>query len=114
MYGKDYAAMVETAEGRRQAAIEELERLANLPDAFAPKNPFERCMPIFLTKSPFTDRPNTVFFQYPPHINDNPKKTYKSMVHKMRENRFKLKFKVSENVHTYNCVVNTLCFSGFT
>ena len=62
MYGKDYTAMLETAEGRRQAAIEELERLANLPDAFAPKNPFERCMPIFLTKSPFTDRPNTVFF----------------------------------------------------
>ena len=35
------------------------------------------------------------------------------MVFKMRDNKFKLKFKISETVHTYNCVVNTLCFSGF-
>ena len=101
-------------EMRRQAAIDELAHLANLPDAFAPKNSFERCMPVFLSRSPFTGRPPTVFFNYPPHMNEQPRKPHKSMVFKMRDNKFKLKFKISESVHTYNCVVNTLCFSGFT
>lgn len=31
----------------------------------------------------------------------------------MRENKFKLKFKVTESVNTYNCVVNSLSYAGF-
>jgi tubulin polyglutamylase TTLL4 len=51
-----------------------------------------------------------VLFNYPPQcfkdsrINERVKGT----------NDFKLHFNVSSNVHTYNCVVNTFLFAGFT
>lgn len=32
----------------------------------------------------------------------------------MQENTFKLKFKITSNVHTYNSVVNALSWAGFT
>jgi hypothetical protein len=32
----------------------------------------------------------------------------------MQENTFKLKFKITSNVHNYNSVVNALTWAGFT
>ena len=32
----------------------------------------------------------------------------------MKENKFKLNFKIADRVHIYNCVVNSLSWAGFT
>jgi len=32
----------------------------------------------------------------------------------MQEGLFKLKYKITNNVHTYNCVVNSLAWAGFS
>lgn len=31
----------------------------------------------------------------------------------MKEGKYRLLFKISEQVHTYNCVLNSLCMGGF-
>ena len=102
-----------TSEQKQQAVVDEIHRMVN-QDSFAPKDPFTREKPVFLYKSLFSGRPPTVFFQYPPKINDELKPVYKQHIYKMKDNKFSLKFKVADRVHTYNCVVNSLTFAGFT
>lgn len=70
-------------------------------------------MPVYLCKSPFTGRPPTVFFQYPPGVNEKEKPVDKEHIFKMKQHKFKMKFKIADSVHTYNCVVNSLCWAGF-
>lgn len=71
-------------------------------------------MPVYLCKSPFIGRPPTVFFQYPPGVSDTSKSIDRDHIFKMKQHKFKMKFKIAESVHTYNCVVNALCWNGFS
>ena len=54
-----------------------------------------------------------MFFQYPPNTNEKEKPIEKEHIFKMKQHKFKMKFKIV-GVHTYNCVVNSLTWNGFT
>ena len=75
------------------------------------RDPYNQERPVLLQKSIFEKRPFTVFFQYPPQCG---KKRDETHVFHMKEGKYKLKFKISDQVHTYNVVVNSLCMAGFT
>jgi hypothetical protein len=76
------------------------------------KDPYMNKRPIYLLKSPFKNRPAVVFFQYPPQINI-PKKVDPCSLIQLEEGAFKLRFKITDSVHTYSPVVNALCWAGF-
>ena len=54
-----------------------------------------------------------MFFQYPPGISEKEKPIDKEHIFKMKQNKFKMKYKIADSVHTYNCVTNSLCWAGF-
>ena len=93
--------------------LNELQENQKKTDNFNPADPYSQHMPVYLCKSPFTGRPPTVWFQYPPGVSEKEKTVDKDHVFKMKQNKFRMKYKVADGVHTYNCVVNSLCWAGF-
>lgn len=83
-------------------------------EQYTASDPYTQTMPVYLCKSPFVGRPPSVFFQYPPGIADADKKIEREHIFKMKQSKFKMKYKIAESVHTYNCVVNSLCWNGFS
>jgi hypothetical protein len=77
---------------------------------YEPKDPYTQDRPVYLLRSIFDKRPFTIFFQYPPQCGRKRDDTH---TFKMKEGKYKLRFKISEQVHTYNVVVNSLCMAGF-
>jgi len=86
-------------------------QLRMLDVSFAPSDPYACERPVTMLKSIFEGRPATIFFQYPPQcggLRRDEERTYP-----MKENKHKLRFKITDQVHTYNCVVNALAYAGF-
>ena len=93
--------------------VNELQEQQCKVDNFNAADPYAQQMPVYLSKSPFCGRPPTIFFQYPPGISEIKKPIDKDHIFKMKQNKFKMKFKIADSVHVYNCVVNSLCWAGF-
>ena len=64
--------------------IKEMEENEKKVESFMPQDPYTQQMPVYLCKSPFTGRPPTVFFQYPPGVNEKKKKVDKEHIFKMK------------------------------
>ena len=75
---------------------------------YGSKDPYTGDRPVILQESVFANRPNVVFFQYPPQCGR--RRTEERVV---KEDGHRMRFKISEQVHTYSCVVNPLCYAGF-
>jgi len=78
---------------------------------YEPKDPFVQDQPVVLLRSIFEKRPAVVFFQYPPQCGGKSRDS--TFTYKMKEGKHRLRYKISDQVHTYNVVINSLCMGGF-
>lgn len=68
---------------------------------------------VYVLASIYSGRPATVLFDYPPQCQKPSRKS--NRVYLFKDSDFKpLYYKISDSVHTYNCMVNALSYAGFT
>lgn len=69
---------------------------------------------VFLLESAFVGKQPTVLFRYPGTISSPDTRRFHGKVKESSDTARVLKFKISEKVNTYNCVVNSFLGAGFT
>ena len=72
---------------------------------------------IILNYGPIPGRPPTIFFSYPPFLKiQRPynKQRIQMVTQAQLQPHSQLTFRISDQTHTYNCVVNTMKTAGFT
>jgi tubulin polyglutamylase TTLL4 len=79
--------------------------------SFSPEDPYEPEEIIYLIKSVYNGRPATVFFPYPVQCGQEKKDDGRLI---KLSSDLKVKFKISDSVYTYNCVVNTFGKAGIS
>ena len=79
-----------------------IKRLRFLKEIQQPQEDYQ-----YLLCSIFDRKKYTIFFSYPSFCNEN------RDLSRVIQEKCVAKYKVTENVHTYNCVINSLKFAGF-
>ena len=71
--------------------------------------------PVYLLQSIYQGRPATVLFDYPKQCQKPSRKDPSRVIELIDDVEGKrMYFKISDSVHTYNCLVNALAHAGFT